>query len=246
MYQLELAKSGKRLFQIRGNYLITVIIIGAVIANCSNKIGPFNSVMANQSWFWLSLGVASLGAVIRIITSGYAALGTSGNIKDQAIAKELNTTGPYSLVRNPLYVGRILNFTGIAMLSGSWVFGLITFLFSVLIYERISVYEEEFLRGEFGDAHANWARQVPFLLPRLTGWVKPKYNFWFKRMVMREDTKIYWLITAVVLNDCARNGFDIVQIGQNLNLFYVWVIATLTITLIRAAIYLTHLFDGIT
>jgi protein-S-isoprenylcysteine O-methyltransferase Ste14 len=246
MYQLELAKSGKRLFQIRGNYLITVIIIGAVIANCSNKIGPFNSVMANQSWFWLSLGVASLGAVIRIITSGYAALGTSGNIKDQAIAKELNTTGPYSLVRNPLYVGRILNFTGIAMLSGSWVFGLITFLFSVLIYERISVYEEEFLRGEFGDAHANWARQVPFLLPRLTGWVKPKYNFWFKRMVMREDTKIYWLITAVVLNDCARNGFDIVQIAQNLNLFYVWVIATLTITLIRAAIYLTHLFDGIT
>ena len=246
MYQLELAKSGKRLFQIRGNYLITVIIIGAVIANCSNKIGPFNSVMANQSWFWLSLGVASLGAVIRIITSGYAALGTSGNIKDQAIAKELNTTGPYSLVRNPLYVGRILNFTGIAMLSGSWVFGLITFLFSVLIYERISVYEEEFLRGEFGDAHANWARQVPFLLPRLTGWVKPKYNFWFKRMVMREDTKIYWLITAVVLNDCARNGFDIVQIAQNLNLFYVWVIATLNITLIRAAIYLTHLFDGIT
>jgi protein-S-isoprenylcysteine O-methyltransferase Ste14 len=246
MYQLELAKSGKRLFQIRGNYLITVIIIGAVIANCSNKIGPFNSVMANQSWFWLSLGVASLGAVIRIITSGYAALGTSGNIKDQAIAKELNTTGPYSLVRNPLYVGRILNFTGIAMLSGSWVFGLITFLFSVLIYERISVYEEEFLRGEFGDAHANWARQVPFLLPRLTGWVKPKYNFWFKRMVMREDTKIYWLITAVVLNDCARNGFDIVQIAQNLNLFYVWIIATLTITLIRAAIYLTHLFDGIT
>jgi len=246
MYQLELAKSGKRLFQIRGNYLITVIIIGAVIANCSNKIGPFNSVMANQSWFWLSLGAASLGAVIRIITSGYAALGTSGNIKDQAIAKELNTTGPYSLVRNPLYVGRILNFTGIAMLSGSWVFGLITFLFSVLIYERISVYEEEFLRGEFGDAHANWARQVPFLLPRLTGWVKPKYNFWFKRMVMREDTKIYWLITAVVLNDCARNGFDIVQIAQNLNLFYVWVIATLTITLIRAAIYLTHLFDGIT
>lgn len=246
MYQLELAKSGKRLFQIRGNYLITVIIIGAVIANCSNKIGPFNSVMANQSWFWLSLGVASLGAVIRIITSGYAALGTSGNIKDQAIAKELNTTGPYSLVRNPLYVGRILNFTGIAMVSGSWVFGLITFLFSVLIYERISVYEEEFLRGEFGDAHANWARQVPFLLPRLTGWVKPKYNFSFKRMVMREDTKIYWLITAVVLNDCARNGFDIVQIAQNLNLFYVWVIATLTITLIRAAIYLTHLFDGIT
>ena len=179
MYQLELAQSGKRLFKIRGNYLVTIIIIGSVIAYLNRNTGPFDTVSANQAWFWLSFFVAALGAFIRIITSGYAALGTSGNIKDQAVAAELNTTGPYSMVRNPLYVGRILNFTGIAMLSGSWVFGVMTFLTSVLIYERISVYEEEFLRKEFGNAHAEWAKKVPFLLPRLKGWVNPKYNFCF-------------------------------------------------------------------
>ena len=133
MYQLELAQSGKRLFKIRGNYLVTIIIIGSVIAYLNRNTGPFDTANANQAWFWMSLVVAALGALIRIITSGYAALGTSGNIKDQAVAAELNTTGPYSLVRNPLYVGRILNFTGIAMLSGSWVFGVMTFLISVLI-----------------------------------------------------------------------------------------------------------------
>ena len=65
---------------------------------------------------------------MRVFTSGWAALGTSGRAKVAAEASELNTTGPYSLVRNPLYVGRILNFTGLAMLSGSWVFGAIVFL----------------------------------------------------------------------------------------------------------------------
>src|SRR3546814_11932746 len=91
-------------------------------------------------------------------SSGWAALGTSGRAKVAAEASELNTTGPYSLVRNPLYVGRILNFTGLAMLSGSWVFGAIVFLLAILIYERISIYEEEFLREKFGAAHAEWAK----------------------------------------------------------------------------------------
>jgi hypothetical protein len=62
---------------------------------------------------------------------------------------------------------------------------------------------------------------------------------------MREDTKIYWLVTAVVLNHYARLGFDITQITENLTLLYVWVVATLIVTSIRALIYLTRLFDGI-
>ncbi len=216
-----------------------------MIAYLNRSTGPFDKVSANQAWFWISLVVAALGAFIRIITSGYAALGTSGYIKDQAVAAELNTIGPYSLVRNPLYVDRILNFTGIVMLSGSWIFGVLTFLISVLIYERISVYEEEFLLREFGNAHAEWVKKVPFLLPNLKSRVNPKYNFWFIRMVMREDTKIYWLFTAVLLNHYARLGFDIKQITENLALLYVWVVATLVVKSIRALIYLTRLFDGI-
>ena len=142
MYQQELARSGKRLFFIRGTYIYITIAISVLIAWCSKDWGPFNTAFGDCAWFWLSLGVASAGAIVRVFTSGWAALGTSGRAKVAAEASELNTTGPYSLVRNPLYVGRILNFTGIAMLSGSWVFGAIVFLLGILIYERISIYEE--------------------------------------------------------------------------------------------------------
>ena len=208
MYQDELARSGKRLFFIRGTYIYTIIAISTLIAWCSRDMGPFADVKADCAWFWVSLGVASAGALVRIITSGFAALGTSGRAKVAAEASELNTTGPYSLVRNPLYLGRILNFTGLAMLSGSWVFGFIVLLLAILVYERISVYEEEFLRGKFGAAHTAWATSVPALLPRLSGWVKPKYPFWWKRMIWREQNKLFLLVTTVFLTWFARLGFD--------------------------------------
>lgn len=245
MYQHELARSGQALFKVRGNYLIGVIVIGAVLAWRSGALGPFASAAANQAWFWASLAVASAGALVRIVTSGYAALGTSGVAKDAAVAAELNTTGPYSLVRNPLYVGRILNFTGIAMLSGSWVFGALTFLISVLVYERISVYEEEFLRKEFGEAHAKWAVHVPFLLPRLHGWIKPKYPFWIRRCIKREDKKVFLLASAVVLNDLARRGFAIGPLSELPSLYYGYAVIALAYLVIRALRHFTKTFDGI-
>src|SRR5690606_27215604 len=143
MYQQEMARSGKRLFFVRGLYIYTIIAVGAVIVWCTGISGPFADAQANCAWFWLAFAAAASGALVRVVTSGFAALGTSGRAKVAAEAMELNTTGPYSLVRNPLYVGRILNFTGIAMLTGSWVYGAIVFLLAILVYERISVYEEE-------------------------------------------------------------------------------------------------------
>lgn len=212
MYQQEMAASGKKLFFIRGTYIYIVIAISTLIAVCQRDIGPFADAAKDCAWFWASFAVASAGAIVRVFTSGWAALGTSGRAKVAAEAKELNTTGPYSLVRNPLYVGRILNFTGLAMLSGSWVLGVIVFLLAVLIYERISVYEEEFLKQTFGDAHAAWAQSVPALLPRLTGWVSPKYPFWWKRMIWREQNKLFLLATTVFLTWFARTGFDLTQL----------------------------------
>lgn len=245
MYQQELARSGEALFKVRGHYLTGVVVIGAVIAWVSGAMGPFASAEANQLWFWISLAVASAGALIRIITSGYAAPGTSGNSKDAPKAAELNTTGPYSLVRNPLYVGRILNFTGIAMLSGSWVYGALVFLIFVLVYERVAVFEEEFLRKLFPDAHAKWSMEVPFLLPRLHGWVNPKYPFWVRRCIRRENKKLFWLASALMLYDFARRGFDIAQLPENPVWYYAWGVVALTSLTVRYLRQFSKTFDGI-
>ena len=212
MYQTEMARFGKTLFVIRGVYIYATLIIGVVISWAHKDLGPFADPEADRLWFWIALLLASLGALIRIKTSGHAALGTSGRVKAAAKAAELNTTGPYSLVRNPLYVGRIINYTGMAMLSGSWAFAVIVLLLSILIYERISVYEEEFLIGKFGNAHRTWAENVP------------KYKFWWKRMIWRERQKVFLLGTAVFLNWLARHDFDMAALPANMTgWIYAWV-----------------------
>ena len=242
MYHIEMARSGHTLFTLRGLNIHAVIVIGALIAWCSGRTGPFDSEAANLWWQVASLVVAFGGAGWRFITSGYAALGTSGNAKKEAVAAELNTTGPYSLVRNPLYVGRILNFTGIAMLSGSWVFGALVFLVSVIVYERISIYEEQFLSEKFGEDHRQWAEQIPALLPRLTGWVKPKYSFWWRRAIRREYKKFFYLATAMALFDFARRGF---VLPADLTFYYAYAGFILLILATGAASLFGKVFDDI-
>ena len=244
-HQLELARSGEALFKIRGKYLKYLGILSVVVAYFNAAMGPFSSDVANLLWFCAAFAVAAGGALFRIVTSGYAALGTSGSNKVGAVAAELNTTGTYSLVRNPLYTGRILNFTGIAMLSGSWVFGLLVFLLCILIYERISVYEEEFLRVEFGDAHSRWAEEVPFLLPRLRGWTKPRYPFWIRRCIKREEKKVIWLFSVVAACDFAQRGFDPSRLPENLIWYYLWLGCLLAYMVSRGLRYFTSTYDNI-
>jgi protein-S-isoprenylcysteine O-methyltransferase Ste14 len=245
-HQLELARSGEALFKIRGKYLSLVCLLSVIIAYWTASPGHISSDGAYQLWFLAAIVVASAGAIWRIVTSGYAALGTSGSNKIGAIAAELNTTGPYSLVRNPLYTGRILNFTGIAMLSGDWVYSLFVFLISIMVYERISVYEEEFLRKEFGDAHSRWAEHVPFLLPLMRAWKKPKYPFWVRRSIMREEKKIVWLAGTIALCNLAHHGFAPSVIAEQLLWYCLWAGVLLAYIFSRVLRRFTHTYDNIT
>ncbi len=200
---------GYYLFFFRGLYIYLTIAAATLIALLTRDPGPFADPAADRVWVWASIGVACAGALIRIVTSGFAALGTSGRVKRAPEAAELNTTGPYSLVRNPLYVGRIVNYTGLAMLSGNVIFTVVVFVLSVIIYMRISRYEAAFLESKFGAQFEKWAAETPLLFPRLTGWVKPKYAFWWKRMIWREQHKLFQLAVGVFLAWFARRGFSI-------------------------------------
>ncbi len=215
MPQNETDRLSYYLFFFRGLYIYLTIAIATIIAATTRDPGPFAGAGADRIWIWAAIGVASAGAIIRIITSGFAAHGTSGRIKRAPEAAELNVTGPYSLVRNPLYVGRIVNYTGLAMLSGSLAFSVIAFILSVVIYVRISRYEAAFLRTKFGEQFDKWAAGTPLLLPRLTGWVKPKHSFWWKRMVWREQHKLFQLAAGIFLAWFARRGFEITAVAPS-------------------------------
>ena len=76
------------------------------------------------------------------------------------------SAGPYALVRNPLYVGNWLLWTGLVIMSGLlWMLPIAWALFA-LQYGAIVHWEEECLRVQFADDYARYCRDVPRWLPQ--------------------------------------------------------------------------------
>jgi protein-S-isoprenylcysteine O-methyltransferase Ste14 len=74
-------------------------------------------------------------------------------------------TGPYAIVRHPIYTGLILAILATAALSGSMmaIAGALLMTFAFWIKARL---EERFLREQLGpDAYDSYRRRVPMLLP---------------------------------------------------------------------------------
>ena len=82
--------------------------------------------------------------------------------------KELATTGPYSYVRNPLYVGNVLIAIGFCVLSGFWWSYLVFALLYIWLYIPSIQREERTLQKLFGDTFLRYKDNVRAMWPRLT------------------------------------------------------------------------------
>jgi methanethiol S-methyltransferase len=78
---------------------------------------------------------------------------------------ELATSGPYSYIRHPQYVGFVLILLGFLI---QWPTLLTLIMFPVLIamYVRLSLAEERDARATFGAVYDAYAVQVPRFIPR--------------------------------------------------------------------------------
>ncbi len=78
----------------------------------------------------------------------------------------LETTGIYSTVRHPQYLGWILSHVGLSVLLSVWYSMLFTPILIALIY-LISKKEEDELMKEFGEEYEDYQKRVPMLIPKL-------------------------------------------------------------------------------
>ncbi|MEW6510520.1 MAG: isoprenylcysteine carboxylmethyltransferase family protein [Bacteroidota bacterium] len=82
----------------------------------------------------------------------------------------LITIGPFAYVRNPLYVGNMLLYAGIGLMSMAlfpWLL-LVAVAWFYIQYSLIVSNEEEYLADRFGDDYAAYRKEVRRFLPRLT------------------------------------------------------------------------------
>ena len=97
-----------------------------------------------------------LGVALRLWAAGYLR-------KKQ----ELVCWGPFSYLRNPLYLGTLLIGCGFALLSGRLESLALVALVTVAVYLPTIHHEERDLYDLFGAAYNTYCRAVPRLLPRL-------------------------------------------------------------------------------
>jgi protein-S-isoprenylcysteine O-methyltransferase Ste14 len=79
----------------------------------------------------------------------------------------LITTGPYRLVRHPIYLGLVLLATGEALAFGSWP-ALMTVLCGIIPTFAWRAHAEEALLSQtFGESYALYRKQTQMIIPHL-------------------------------------------------------------------------------
>lgn len=194
--QEELEKQGNFLFKYRGSLPILILIAALCVFAYQVKTQSFPTY-----YQYLCFAVSCFGLLIRVYAVGHTPKNTSGRNTKEQIADEINTTGIYSTVRHPLYVGNFFMWLGAALLTYHLWFILFFIAFYWLYYERIMFAEEQFLRKKFGDSYLVWASKTPAFIPAFSHFQKPKYPFSFKKIIRKEVNGILNIFIVFALFD---------------------------------------------
>jgi len=201
----DMEKQGRWLFRWR-SYLpllgIPVFLIAIKHSGIlENKFGD----SVGDIWGICAIIISFLGLAVRIITVGYAPRGTSGRNTKSQVAETLNTTGMYSVSRNPLYLGNFIIVLGITLFIQVWWLALLVWFGFWLYYERIIFTEEEFLRNKFKDQFMEWAKKTPIVIPRFKNWQKPELGFSFKTVCRREFSTFFSIAATFFVLEILTN-----------------------------------------
>lgn len=200
----EFERDGDRLFRMR-SYLPLLLAVLFVLAMLSPGYSH-REYPSGRGWEAACLAVSLMGLAVRIYTIGHTPAGTSGRNTGGQVADSLNTTGIYSVVRHPLYLGNLVIWIGVSMYPRLWWVTLLTILLFWVYYERIMYAEEEFLRRSFSGVYSEWADRTPAIIPRLAGWRKASLGFSLRNVLKREYSGFFAIIASFTFLDMV-SGF---------------------------------------
>jgi protein-S-isoprenylcysteine O-methyltransferase Ste14 len=115
--------------------------------------------------FWIGAAVTVAGLLFAVWARQHLGSNWSRSVTIKQ-DHELITTGPYALVRHPIYTGILTGFLGTAI-ALSQVRGFIGFvLIFVVLWAKLRM-EEKWMRSQFGETYATYADQTAALVPYL-------------------------------------------------------------------------------
>jgi protein-S-isoprenylcysteine O-methyltransferase Ste14 len=126
----------------------------------TQKLMPMNKTVLNSNF---AIVVGMLFILLYLLTAGWAIrqfVKTKNTVVTIKPAKSLETSGIYGHSRNPMYLGLLFLYLGLALLIGNWW----TILFTPLLITVLQLYvikrEEDYLSRAFGEQYFSYTRSV--------------------------------------------------------------------------------------
>jgi protein-S-isoprenylcysteine O-methyltransferase Ste14 len=234
-------KSGNWLFRYRGQ-LPTILFLSAIPVIWRTSARDYNTDVLHL----INIGaviISFAGLVVRSVAIGTTPKGTSGRNTKGQVAESLNTTGIYSCLRHPLYLGNFLMWIGIVIFTYSLVFSIIVSLAFWLYYERIMFAEERFLESKFGETYMKWSLSVPAFIPSFRNYLPGIVPFSFKSALRREYSGVFATVLGFAFIDNLRILFQkgTFELGRLSNYFLV--AALVLVIMLRSLKHYTKLLD---
>ncbi len=158
-------------------------------------------LLADPNWvsFLIGLIVLLSGESMRFWGVLYA--GSATRTTGEVGAGRLVTDGPFSHVRNPLYIGNFLLSLGLVIMSNAWMpWMLLVFLAAFGIQYGLIVHEEEtFLAQKFAAQYAEYYRHVHRWIPRLKGFSNSEPSLPVLKKALRSERNSLQSMTAVTI-----------------------------------------------
>lgn len=115
--------------------------------------------------FWTGAAITAGGLLFSVWARRHLGANWSQSVTLKE-GHELITSGPYALVRHPIYTGLLLGFVGCAVARGEWRGLLAVALVGGVLWRKLRL-EEKWMREQFGEPYEDYSRRVAALLPHV-------------------------------------------------------------------------------
>lgn len=234
-----LENQGNTLFRYR-SYIPLILLIPAIPVIYYTPARTLDPTFR----FWteiVAVAFSFLGIFIRAVAIATTPKGTSGRNTEKQVAESLNSSGIYSIVRHPLYLGNFFMWMGIVLYTYNFWFFTVVALAFWLYYERIMFAEERFLERKFGEAYLSWSLKAPAFLPDFRLWKKSETAFSWISILRREYSG--WFATALCFAFIAvlRDYFRLFRFNIEQNMLIILISVGVIALILRSLKHYTRL-----
>lgn len=166
-FRADHTKTTRRLEPASSRILRALAFLAAIVLLSTNRIPlPW---LYRPLWpqgfvsFWLGAAITVAGLLFAVWARQHLGSNWSRSVTIKH-DHELITTGPYALVRHPIYTGILTGFIGSAI-ALSQVRGVVGFVLVFLALWAKLRMEEQWMRSQFGETYVTYTQQTAALVP---------------------------------------------------------------------------------